>query len=424
VSLKSLSLSRIQVLLRALLVALFLGNTGFAMATTLPDEDNTAYLQALNFLSTGKLDEAIERLRAIVERNTYHQGALLDLALTYCQAERTQDADLLFKKLEARADLPVAIAEVIRFYKEGACKYKASTWHAMLATGAGFANNLNQAPSSAFLYLPPLDLTLQLAEKSRPRSDSFSVLEGAVYFKPGKPAWSAGLFAQQKTFSSNPAFDSWLVQAALTHRMEAERAQIESQGIYSQQRLGGDDYLSFVNLSSSALWPIKAASADNRRSLLGGGVFAWSDLNYAKLPDYRSQQVDALGRLFYQPGSKLGVTSDLGWSYDRALANRPGGNRQGPVVQLGAQWLVSPLSTLKMTYRRAWMQDTMPYSPVFFGDAKRDNAQAAWYGAWLYQFSTNWRWRLDARYFESKDTIELFKYDTSELRVMLEWAVR
>jgi len=66
----------------------------------------------------------------------------------------------------------------------------------------------------------------------------------------------------------------------------------------------------------------------------------------------------------------------------------------------------------------------MPYSPVFFGDAKRDNAQAAWYGAWLYQFSTNWRWRLDARYFESKDTIELFKYDTSELRVMLEWAVR
>ena len=109
---------------------------------------------------------------------------------------------------------------------------------------------------------------------------------------------------------------------------------------------------------------------------------------------------------------------------DQALADRPGGNREGPMAQFTANWAFASNQSLEMTHRLAWKQDAKPYSALFFGDVHRHNRQASTYAAWRYRVSKNWQWRVEGRYATSRDTVSLFTYSSSALSAMLEWEPR
>jgi tetratricopeptide (TPR) repeat protein len=165
-----------------------------AHAAEVPTSDNAAYGSALSNLAAGRTQAAIEGFSTIVGRNPNHQGALLDLALAYCQEALPDKAEILFERMLASPDLPPAIQEIINFYRMGACQAPSPVWRTMLAAGFGRAQNLNQAPQSGLLYLSPLDITLQLAEKSRPQTDNVLITEAVLFRQPDSSGWGGGLF--------------------------------------------------------------------------------------------------------------------------------------------------------------------------------------------------------------------------------------
>lgn len=155
-----------------------------------------------------------------------------------------------------------------------------------------------------------------------------------------------------------------------------------------------------------------------------GLVASAASFNYPNLPDYRSQQLDLRGRWQSHKNSGFNWVGDVGWNTDQALADRPGGNREGPMAQFTANWAFASNQSLEMTHRLAWKQDAKPYSALFFGDVHRHNRQASTYAAWRYRVSKHWQWRVEGRYATSKDTVSLFTYSSSALSAMLEWEPR
>ena len=398
-----------------LLAALTLGLTplGLAHASEEPDSDNAAYGRALSDLAAGRTQAAIQGFSAIVARYPNHQGALLDLALAYCQGALPQDADILFERMLASPDLPPAIQEVIKFYKMGACQAPSPVWRTMLATGVGRAQNLNQAPQSGVLYLPPLDTTLTLAEKSRPQKDNYLITEVVLFRQPDSSGWGGGLFLQNGAYGQQGAYDYTLTTGLLTRRSQWGTAQVELQGALLNQQYGGQNHLNSLSITGSAMWGGQA-----------GLVASAASFNYPNLPDYRSQQLDLRGRWQSHKNNGFNWVGDVGWNTDQALADRPGGNREGPMAQFTANWAFASNQSLEMTHRLAWKQDAKPYSALFFGDVHRHNRQASTYAAWRYRVSKHWQWRVEGRYATSKDTVSLFTYSSSALSAMLEWEPR
>lgn len=398
-----------------LLLALTFGLTPLhlAHAAEVPDSDNAAYGLALNDLAAGRTKAAVEGLSAIVARNPNHRGALLDLALAYCQEALPHKAETLFERLLELPDLPPAIQEVIKFYRMGACQAPSPVWRTMLATGFGRAQNLNQAPKNGNLYLPPLDITLQLAEKSRPQTANFLITEAVLLRQPDSLGWGGGLFLQNGTYGQQGAFDYTLTTGLLTRRTQVGAAQVELQGVLLNQQYDGHNHLNSMSLAGSAIWGGQA-----------GLIASAATFNYPNLPDYRSQQLELRGRLQSNKNNVLNLVGDVGWNIDQALADRPGGNRAGPLAQITAQWAFAPNQSLEAIHRLAWKHDSKPYSALFFGDVHRQNRQISTYAAWRYRISKNWQWRVEGRHANSTDTVSLFTYGSSALSAMLEWEPR
>ena len=400
-----------------LLEALTIGLTPLQLANAVevPDSDNAAYSRALGDLEAGRTEAAIAGFSAIVARHPNHQGALLDLALAYCQGALPYDAEVLFERMLASPDLPPAIQEVIKFYRMGACQAPApaTVWRAMLATGVGRAHNFNQAPESGLLYLPSLDITLQLAEKSRPQADNFFITEAVFFRQPSSSGWGGGLFLQTATYGQQGAFDYTLTTGLLTRRTQVGAAQVDVQGVLLNQQYGGHNHLNSLSLAGSAIWGGQA-----------GLIASAATLDYPNLPEYRSQQIELRGRLQNNKNNAFNLAGDVGWGIDRALADRPGGDRVGPLAQITAQWEYAPNQSMEVVYRLAWKHDTQPYSTLFFGDVHRQNRQASSYIAWRYRVSKNWQWRVEGRHATSRDTVSLFTFGSSALSVMLEWEPR
>ena len=407
----TLSFKRVCLLLAAL--SFGLTPLQFAHADEAPDSDNAAYGRALSDLAAGRTQAAIDGFSAIVARYPNHQGALLDLALAYCQGALPQDAEILFERMLATPDLPPAIQEVIKFYRLGACQTPSPVWRTMLATGVGRAQNLNQAPQSGLLYLPSLDITLKLAEKSRPQRDNFLITEAVLLRQPDSSGWGGGLFLQNATYGQQGAFDYTLTTGLLTRRTQVGAAQVELQGTLLNQQYGGQNHLNSMSLAGSALWGGQA-----------GLIASVASFNYPKLPEYRSQQLDLRGRLQSNKNNALSLVGDVGWNIDQAMADRPGGDRAGPTAQITAQWAFAPNQSVEVIHRLAWKLDSKPYSALFFGDVHRENRQASTYVAWRYRVSNNWQWRVEGRYATSKDSVSLFTYNSSALSAMLEWEPR
>ena len=387
-----------------------------ADATIWPDSDESLYRAALEDLNQGNTQQAIGKLDVLVARNPSHAGAMLDLAIAYCQSDRPAKAEPLFGRLNRLPELPPAIGDLIAYYRDN-CRPTSVPWRGFAAIGFGRADNLNQSPGTDYFFLSSLGLSLQLAEIAWPRSDNFRVVEAALFRYPQEQGWGGAVSFQGVDYRRANEYDTALWQASVGYRYKTEEAiRLEAQGIANRFLLGGESYLSSLSLNLSAMMPLSAQG-----SWQFGAVGSVTSLDYLTLPDYQSLIVEERLRLKWQPLPQLNLLGEAGWTHDGAKGNRPGGSKRGPVAQLIAQWELMPRHSLELINRQAWLSDETAYSPLFFGDEKRRSHLSSWYLAWRYQLPDNFRVRLEARRNASQDAIELFDYRSSSLGILLEW---
>lgn len=377
--------------------------------------DELLYEQAQIHMRNGETKEAIRNLSILVERSPLHLGALLDLAIVYCQSNKQQQAQTRFDKLAQFSELPPAIAELISFYREN-CRVPASAWRGFSTAGIGYAHNLNQGPRDEYFYLAPLNLTLQLAESTRPRNDGFRVLEAGVSRSNSPIGWHGGVFIQQVDYDGSNDYDNLLGDAKVGYRFNKDAFNVDVIGNISHLSLDQKSYLTATSASISAM---RSVSHDG--SWEAGGTATLTDRDYLNMPDYRAHVVDVRVLLQWRSSADLRLLGEFGLIKDTALRNRPGGNSGGQVLQLTSQWQMTPRQLVELFHRQTWLSDESAYSPAFFGDVKRRPNLASWNAAWRYQLREDLHLRLTARYGSNHDTLSFFNYQTSTLGIALDW---
>lgn len=382
------------------------------------DADEALYRAALVDIANGQTERAIAKLNTLADRAPYHLGALLDLAIAYCQSDDQTRAEGIFSRLDTLPQLPPAIGELITYYRSGNCQPAALPWRGFVAVGAGRASNLNQAPGSENFFLAPLGITVSLTDRARPRNDSYRLVEAGASRPAGENGWGGGVFFQSMDYGQANDFDTQLGQAHLTRRLRVDGLRLEFLGMASHLTLGGHSYLTALSGVASAMVPISETG-----EWQSGAVASLSDLHYMSLPDYRSRIGEVRGRVQWQPSPRFRLLGEAGLTHDEALADRPGGSRQGPVLQATAQWAVAPGHIVEVYHRHAWLKDAQPYSPGFFGQVRREPNQETWYAAWRYKFADNLQLRLEARRNTNRDSISLFDYHAKSANLMLEWSL-
>ena len=377
--------------------------------------DELLYDQAQLHMRNGETKEAIRNLSILVERSPLNLGALLDLAIAYCQSKKPLEAQTRFDKLAQFPELPPAIAELISYYREN-CPVPTSAWRGFATAGIGRAHNLNQGARDEYFFLAPLNLTLQLAEGTRARNDGFKVLEAGVSRSSSPIGWHGGVFIQQLDYDGSNDYDNLLADAKVGYRFKKDAFNVEVVGNISHLSLGQKSYLTAMTASISAM---RSVSVDGSWEVGGAGTL--TDRNYLNMPDYRAHVVDLRGLLQWRPSADVRLLGEFGLIKDTALRNRPGGNRSGQVLQLTSQWQLTPRQLVELFHRQTWLSDQSAYSPAFFGDAKRRPNLASWYAAWRYQLHEDVQLRLTARYGRNHDPLSFFNYQTSTIGIALEW---
>ena len=377
--------------------------------------DEQMYEQAQLHMRNGETKEAIRNLSILVERSPLNLGALLDLAIAYCQSNKPLEAQTRFDKLAQFPELPPAIAELISYYREN-CRPPTSAWRGFATAGIGRAHNLNQGARDEYFFLAPLNLTLQLAEGTRARNDGFKVLEAGVSRSSSPIGWHGGVFIQQVDYDGSTDYDNLLADAKVGYRFKRDVFNVEVIGNISHLSLGQKSYLTAMTASISAMRPV---SVDGSWEVGGAGTL--TDRNYLNMPDYRAHVVDFRGLLQWRPSADVRLLGEFGLIKDTALRNRPGGNSSGQILQLTSQWQLTPRQLVELFHRQTWLSDQSAYSPAFFGDVKRRPNLASWYAAWRYQLHEDVQLRLTARYGSNHDTLSYFNYQTSTIGIALEW---
>lgn len=372
------------------------------------------YRQAVDDMEAGRTDAAIERLEALVAREPRNLGAQLDLAIAQCLAGHADEAARLFLLLDSRPDLPAAIAEVIGYYRGGACVPKKRPWQAFFATGAGWAHNLNFAPMSDRVYLSGIGVELGLAPTSLSRDAPFAMLEaGGVGALSSDQKVVVTGYGQAVRYRESADYALSTAQLGLGWRDYRPDTRVDAQGTYASLRIGSAGRLNATMLSASQLW------------LAGGpwwlgGAANIARVDYADQPALDSRQYEARAR-FRWSGNAVRVTGDAGWLEDREASGRPGGNRRGAVSQLQLFWLISNERSLDATLRYGTLHDQAAYSTALFGDTRREPRLTTLNAAFRQSIVPGINLRLEYRYQSSRDTIALFDYRAYSVWSSIEW---
>lgn len=377
------------------------------------------YDAAIWDLEAGRYTSAIDELESIVNSQPSNLGALLDLAIARCLSGAPDQAARIFLQLESRPDLPPPIAEVIAYYRSGHCTPRPIGLLGLIAAGVGYAHNLNLAPLSSVIPLPGLGVDLALAEGSRPRSSAYSQLEGGLLFPlTVDRRWTLGAFAQSLRHVEGYSrdYDLGSAQASLNYRnggIGGFPGRTEAQLAHARLWLGGRAHLGATVASGSMLAPLGTDWS-------AGGALAATRLAYSELGAFNSRQLELRARSRWQ-SSAVRLTVDAGWHHDEALAQRPGGDRRGPVLQIQANWLAGPRDAVDLTLRQTWLRDASPYNVTLFGDLRRSSRQTSLQFAWRHALTPRLNARLDYRYHLSRDPLQLFVYNAQTATASLEW---
>jgi hypothetical protein len=115
-----------------------------------PVQNEELYLEALRALAADQPERANALLLRFVKDEPLHAGAWLDLAFTECTLGHADDAERLFREIEARFKPPPGIMELIQQHRLRGCNQKPS-WRPLWAVslGRGYDNNVNQGASSS-----------------------------------------------------------------------------------------------------------------------------------------------------------------------------------------------------------------------------------------------------------------------------------
>lgn len=347
--------------------------------------------QAMQWLSVAVLLLTTPQLTAN-KAQVLDIGALLDQAEQACAQQDSQRLQALSQQIRQLAQHPSLrgqaqyLEQLLKLFAAGHCQPLAdsdsatanrkaqpisvsnqATTTRLVQFSVGYLDNVNQGSRHERITFnnPQTGLPIEgsLDSKSRPLSSPFVGVQGIyrVTSADGKITTQAGVSRQVYTdeadFNTTGVFVG--KQQALANGAEgsAYLNVVRDDGGNMEARLGGVHYQ-----------PLGKASEQSKTGVL-------TSLEYLAYPEQKAYEAAVVNvalehRQALAGGAEWGVRGRLG--YDRALNNRPGGDRRE--VELSAQWKGAAVGKAwqpSVGARIAYRVDDQAFDPKLYGDSKR-----------------------------------------------------
>ena len=370
----------------------------------------------------GDIPAALKMLRRMEQTAPENAGGLLDVAMLYCEAGQSDDAERVFQLLETNYAPPPAIQQLIDYTRQIGCARPPPRRLTLnYGISAGYTDNVNAGPSSSTIRLPDAAPVreLTLLPSYLARADAFIGLEAAGEFQlPSNQELTliGGLRARQ--YLSEPQFNYQQLLAGVSGRQVIRDRAWDGVLAGSALMLGGHLYETALN-AQAGFWG-EAIERQGKPARNGVDVLA-SVLQYPQNRSYDAMLLELRGKSQWQLRDDTSALAAAGLVADTSLRDRVGGYRTGVMFSLRTETRLSEARQLNIHLQQYMLNDANIYNETLFGDLKRTpttgflsirlqqklNLQDSVY----IQLTRNWR----------DDAIPLFRMSSTVLLLGYQW---
>jgi len=397
--------------------AVLLASSSIAVAA-----DETDMEAVTRAIIGGDIPAALKMLRRMEQTAPQDAGGLLDVAMLYCEAGQSDDAERVFQLLETNYAPPPAIQQLIDYTRQIGCARPPPRRLTLnYGISAGYTDNVNAGPSSSTIRLPDAAPVreLTLLPSYLARADAFIGLEAAGEFQlPSNQELTliGGLRARQ--YLSEPQFNYQQLLAGVSGRQVIRDRAWDGVLAGSALMLGGHLYETALN-AQAGFWG-EAIERQGKPARNGVDVLA-SVLQYPQNRSYDAMLLELRGKSQWQLRDDTSALAAAGLVADTSLRDRVGGNRTGVMFSLRTETRLSEARQLNIHLQQYMLNDANIYNETLFGDLKRTpttgflsirlqqklNLQDSVY----IQLTRNWR----------DDAIPLFRMSSTVLLLGYQW---
>lgn len=374
------------------------------------------YDDALQSIADGRKNDASDMLMRVIEKESLHAGAYLEVALIQCSLGRADEAERLFAIVETRFNPSLAILELIADARATGC----DTWQPLASTaitlGRGHDMNVNQGASNP-IYIVERDggqIELPLSPDFLPQHDQYTAL--SVEHTREVTANGTNGFIQfiGRRNDSLSQYDLASLYVGLDTPYRFGQWMVRTTAMLGLTALGGKYYQRQLQLLARVAPPLRLPA--NTSFALTGSVLR---NEYMTLTNFDSTTLELRGQLAYAK-DKLSISASHGLLSDRAVSQRPGGNRHGFSSQLLGRYALPGSLSGELGYSHNTWKSSEMYAPGLIDQVRNQTTRVA-RATLSWPIRKNHTLQLEARVIRNREDITIFAYNNRILQ--LSWLV-
>jgi tetratricopeptide (TPR) repeat protein len=397
-----------------------------AMAQT-PDNrfeqtiDDDLQAQAQIAANDGHKEQALALLNELIQRDPRQAGALLDVAILYCQLGKRTLSLKTLAQIEAQYEVPPAIEKLIVFYRANACRSGELRPQLTLSAGAGVTSNANFGPSDSVVTFAPGApfSSLTLAPESLAHSDEYieSTVQGELPISavPGLELIAALADRQYRSLHN---FDQRTVTIGVADRRGFRQGELYNQFTTNLLWLGTSLYQRDIALHTSFWLPPVAW----RPILARGGLdLTVVDSAYPGNSLYDAVYFEVRAAFQAHIGERTSLQLFVGPAWDKPYSGRPGGAQHGYSAWLSANYEMGRRGQLEAVLQQRMLIDASAYAPVFFGSLGQHQTIRSASLRYTYPLIRGWSVYAQVSAQRVSNSISLFAYSVYNGSLGLSW---
>lgn len=374
------------------------------------------YQDALRSIAEGRRSDASRELMRLIDKEPMHAGAWLDLAMTQCALGHAEEAERMFATIETRFTPSRAILELIAEAREQGCAHWRPASTLTLVAGRGVDQNVNQGATTARYVIdaPGGQVEYELDEDFRPMHDQYTMLWGD-YTREITPNGSTAFlqFAARRNDHLGQ-YDNGSLFAGLDSPWRLGRWTVRTSGTVGVVTLGGQLYQRQAQLQARVNVPLPLPPAF-QLSVLGGAGYN----DFVTLSNFNARTAELRSVLAWR-GQDTYASAGAGVLADRAVAQRPGGDRRGVFANLLVRRRLAGPFTGELAYTHQAWDSKLAYSPGLIEQVRAQRTGVA-RASLTWALSRNQSLQLEARQVRNRENISIFQYNNRQLQLSWQW---
>lgn len=371
------------------------------------------YAAALQAIDEGRKTDASKILTEVIQLEPLHAGAWLDLGMIQCALGHTDEAEFLFATVEQRFALSPAMSALIASERRAGCQRWRARSIAALRLTAGSDQNVNQGARTArhLIDAPGGQVEYELSDDFRPQSDNFVQLTGD-YAREFTPNGVTGLIQYQlRRNDTLHRYDTATLYAGVEAPWRFGNWKLRATGTLGLVTLGHHLYQRQAQVQARVTLPLPLPSGWQLDTV---GAITQNVL--PTLSNFDSRTHDLRAHLTWRNASTF-ASASLGRQTDTALAERPGGSRDGHYLNLLARW--RPLeggASTELGYSQQRWHSSSAYAPGLIDITRSQLTKAVHLGV-SYPLTRADTLLFEARLVRNHENISIFRYSNRQLQL-------